>query len=137
MIEELLTQLSECQSGDQYRFRQRLKSLQAQRDDQSRLDKLSKLQQEMKHSQQLCLQRMRAIPGQIDYPSELPFSAKAPMLVELVRGNQVLVVAGDTGSGKTTQLPKICLQAGLGRKGLIGHTQPRRLAAASVANRIS
>ena len=137
MIEKLLTQLPECQAGDQYRFRQRLKSLKTQRADQSRLDKLRKLQQEMKHSQQLCLQRVHAIPDQIDYPPELPFSAKASELVRLVRDNQVLVVAGDTGSGKTTQLPKICLQAGLGRKGLIGHTQPRRLAAASVANRVA
>lgn len=137
MIEELLTQLPDCQAGDQFRFRQRLKSLQQRRSDQSRLEKLRKLQQEMERSRQLCQKRERAIPARIDYPPELPFSAKASELVKLVRENQVLVVAGDTGSGKTTQLPKICLQAGLGRKGLIGHTQPRRLAAASVANRVA
>ncbi len=57
--------------------------------------------------------------------------------MEIIRNHQVIVVAGETGSGKTTQLPKLCLQAGLGRFGLIGHTQPRRLAAVSVANRIA
>lgn len=137
MIEELLTQLPACQAGDQYRFRQRLSSLQKQRSDQASPDKLRKLQKDMQRSQQFVLCREGAIPAQIEYPPELPFSAKAAELVELVRNNQVLVVAGDTGSGKTTQLPKICLEAGLGRKGLIGHTQPRRLAAASVANRVA
>jgi ATP-dependent helicase HrpA len=67
----------------------------------------------------------------------LPVSAHADELVQLLKENQVLVVAGDTGSGKTTQLPKVCLQAGFGRLGLIGHTQPRRLAAVSVADRIA
>jgi ATP-dependent helicase HrpA len=54
-----------------------------------------------------------------------------------VRDHQVVIVAGETGSGKTTQLPKICMELGRGLKGLIGHTQPRRLAARTVANRIA
>ena len=78
-----------------------------------------------------------AIPRQMCYPAELPVSENASKLVQLIRDHQVLIVAGDTGSGKTTQLPKICLEAGLGRSGLIGHTQPRRLAASSVAARIA
>ena len=56
---------------------------------------------------------------------------------ELIANHQVVIVAGETGSGKTTQLPKICLQAGLGRSGIIGHTQPRRIAARTVAQRIA
>ena len=68
---------------------------------------------------------------------ELPISKHAKEIEALLARHQVIIVAGDTGSGKTTQLPKILLRAGFGRKGMIGHTQPRRLAAMSVANRIS
>ncbi len=70
-------------------------------------------------------------------PPELPISKHAGEIEGLLANHQVIIVAGDTGSGKTTQLPRILLRAGFGRKGMIGHTQPRRLAAMSVANRIS
>ncbi|MGB1238534.1 MAG: ATP-dependent RNA helicase HrpA, partial [Pseudomonadales bacterium] len=69
--------------------------------------------------------------------AELPVSERASEIAKAIRDHQVVVVAGETGSGKTTQLPKICLQEGFGVKGLIGHTQPRRLAARTVAQRIS
>ncbi|MBX3706631.1 MAG: ATP-dependent RNA helicase HrpA [Pseudomonadales bacterium] len=78
-----------------------------------------------------------AIVPRIDYPPELPVSAHAAEIRRLLAAHQVIVVAGETGSGKTTQLPKICLEAGYGRRGMIGHTQPRRLAARSVAARIA
>ncbi len=81
--------------------------------------------------------RAESIPTEISIPADLPIGRHAREIERLIDGNQVLVVAGDTGSGKTTQLPKICLRAGLGRRGMIGHTQPRRLAALSVANRIA
>ena len=81
--------------------------------------------------------RVRSIPNEITLPAELPISRHASEIEGLLGRNQVIIVAGDTGSGKTTQLPKICLRAGLGRRGTIGHTQPRRLAAMSVAARIS
>ena len=81
--------------------------------------------------------RTRPAPEEIALPAELPISRHAPEIERLLARNQVIIVAGDTGSGKTTQLPKICLRAGLGRRGMIGHTQPRRLAAMSVAMRIS
>ena len=81
--------------------------------------------------------RAQLIPETQSYPPQLHVSAKAGEIAELIRSNQVVVVAGDTGSGKTTQLPKICLEAGLGRRGMIGHTQQRRLAALSVATRIA
>ena len=83
------------------------------------------------------LARRSCIPEALHYPEALPVSAKAPELAELIRANQVVIVAGDTGSDKITQLPKICLDAGRGRAGIIGHTQPRRLAARAVASRIA
>lgn len=72
----------------------------------------------------------------IDYP-DLPVSARREEILKLIAENQVVVIAGETGSGKTTQLPKMCLELGRGVKGLIGHTQPRRIAARSVATRIA
>ena len=71
------------------------------------------------------------------FPEELPITAHAEALVRLIRGHQVVVVAGETGSGKTTQLPKLCLAAGRGSAGMIGCTQPRRIAARSVARRVA
>ncbi len=76
-------------------------------------------------------------PGTISYPPELPVSQRRDDIAAAIRDHQVVVVAGETGSGKTTQLPKICLELGRGRTGLIGHTQPRRIAARSVAERIA
>lgn len=73
----------------------------------------------------------------LHYDPELPISAHRETLIQALQEHQVLVVCGETGSGKSTQLPKICLEAGLGRKAMIGHTQPRRLAARSIANRLA
>ena len=77
------------------------------------------------------------IPEVITYPEELPVSERRDDIMTAIRDNQVVIIAGETGSGKTTQIPKMCLDLGLGAKGLIGHTQPRRLAARSVAERIA
>ncbi|TCS42046.1 ATP-dependent RNA helicase HrpA [Reinekea marinisedimentorum] len=74
---------------------------------------------------------------EVKLAADLPVSEHADKIREAISGNQVVIVAGETGSGKTTQLPKICLQLGLGSAGMIGHTQPRRLAARSVAGRIA
>lgn len=77
------------------------------------------------------------LPPPISYPEDLPVSAKRAEIAKALQAHQVIIVCGETGSGKTTQLPKICLELGRGLKGMIGHTQPRRLAATSVAKRIA
>lgn len=77
------------------------------------------------------------IQPRIVYPNDLPVSARREDIMAAIRDHQVVVIAGETGSGKTTQLPKMCLELGLGDGGLIGHTQPRRIAARSVAERIA
>ena len=87
-------------------------------------------------AEQRVAQRAAATP-RITFPDNLPVSQKQQDIADAIRDHQVVIVAGETGSGKTTQLPKICLALGRGVKGLIGHTQPRRLAARTVANRIA
>jgi ATP-dependent helicase HrpA len=82
------------------------------------------------------LRSLQSIPA-IRYPEDLPICARRAEIVETLRAHQVLVVAGETGSGKTTQLPKMCLEAGLGERGRIGCTQPRRVAALSVSRRVA
>jgi len=81
-------------------------------------------------------QKIQNLP-KIEYPHGLPISDNAPQIAKAIRENQVVIIAGETGSGKTTQIPKICLELGRGIDGLIGHTQPRRIAARTVANRIA
>ena len=73
----------------------------------------------------------------ITYPPDLPITARREEILAALRGHQVVIVAGETGSGKTTQLPKMCLEAGLGERGRIGCTQPRRVAALSISRRVA
>ena len=80
---------------------------------------------------------LRAVPTTIVYPEELPVSERRGEIARAISEHQVVVIAGETGSGKTTQIPKICLELGRGREARIGHTQPRRLAARTVATRIA
>lgn len=80
--------------------------------------------------------RAACLPA-IRFPEELPVSARRDDIAHTIRDHQVTIISGETGSGKTTQIPKICLQLGLGIRGMIGHTQPRRLAARTVADRIA
>ena len=79
----------------------------------------------------------RAAMPPISYPPELPVSQRKDEIMRAIRDHQVVIIAGETGSGKTTQIPKICLELGRGVSGQIGHTQPRRLAARTVAERIA
>jgi ATP-dependent helicase HrpA len=81
-------------------------------------------------------ERRESVPP-ITYPEQLPVSARREEIREAIRDHQVVIVAGETGSGKTTQIPKICLELGRGVRGVIGHTQPRRIAARTVAERIA
>src|SRR4051794_21726549 len=81
--------------------------------------------------------RRASLVPRVSYPDELPVSARRDDIAAAIRDHQVVIVAGETGSGKTTQLPKICLELGRGVHGMIGHTQPRRIAARSVADRIA
>ncbi|MEC8735305.1 MAG: ATP-dependent RNA helicase HrpA, partial [Planctomycetota bacterium] len=98
---------------------------------------LARLHRAVEEGERLHEARSAPLEHPLAYPPELPVSAHAAALREAIREHQVLVVCGETGSGKTTQLPKLCLQAGRGLDGLIGHTQPRRVAAQSVAERIA
>src|SRR5690349_7116127 len=83
------------------------------------------------------LERRRASAPRPEFPSELPISAMRAEIAAALRAYPVVIVSGETGSGKTTQLPKICLEAGRGIAGIIGHTQPRRIAARATAARIA
>lgn len=138
MLESLEQELDSCQIVDAFRLRRKFQEL-VKRNTKSAVDKkaVASLAESIKVSQKKCQTRDSSIPAQIIFPDQLPVSAKAEDIAKLLSDHQVLVVAGDTGSGKTTQIPKMCLAAGLGRRGLIGHTQPRRLAAVSVADRIA
>ncbi|MCL9797698.1 DEAD/DEAH box helicase, partial [Frankia sp. AgKG'84/4] len=83
------------------------------------------------------VRRRQARVPVITYPDELPVAGRREEILTAIREHQVVIVAGETGSGKTTQLPKICLELGRGVRGMIGHTQPRRIAARTVADRIA
>ena len=97
---------------------------------------LEKITADISRSQSLREQRLAGLPN-VTYPEQLPVSQKKDTIKEAIANNQVVIIAGETGSGKTTQIPKMCLELGRGVDGYIGHTQPRRLAARSVANRIA
>lgn len=138
MLESLEQELDSCQIVDAFRLRRKFQELVKNGSQNTAKSKaVVSLAESISASQKKCQARDSSIPAQIIFPEQLPVSAKADEIAKLLSDHQVLVVAGDTGSGKTTQIPKMCLAAGLGRRGLIGHTQPRRLAAVSVADRIA
>ena len=97
---------------------------------------LERLRQQVLTSIALREERRLNVP-KIAYPPELPITARKDEIVAAIRANQVVVIAGETGSGKTTQIPKMCLEAGLGIEAKIGCTQPRRVAALSISRRIA
>lgn len=123
-------------SRDHHRLQRQWQELDKRRKDSKPFEPgLAKLAAAVNKSQQLLQQRQQAIP-EIEYP-QLPIADRREEIAEAIKNHQVVVVAGETGSGKTTQLPKICLELGRGVRGLIGHTQPRRIAARTVADRIA
>ena len=96
----------------------------------------SRLRRQLTSAEKRSRQRRENLPH-LSYPAALPVSERVAEIVELVKGHQVTVICGETGSGKSTQLPKICVAAGRGRSGSIAHTQPRRIAARSIASRVA
>jgi len=135
-LKQLAKNLHDCMSIDRHGLKRQLDRLRSEAGRGK--DIAAGLQQvagKIERSVSRCNQRRAAVPV-INYP-DLPVSGKKDEIAELIKNNQVTIVCGETGSGKTTQLPKICLEIGRGISGLIGHTQPRRIAARTVADRIA
>src|SRR4051794_5794886 len=135
-VAELAAQLADVTIADAQRLGRRLDGVRKVRDPGKRAATLNRLEQDVAAARLRLLERRAATPV-VQYPPELPVSQARDELMEAIAENQVVIVAGETGSGKTTQLPKMCLELGRGTKGLIGHTQPRRIAARTVAERIA
>lgn len=138
----IATALQSCMLADRHALRRKLRDvadLQKLIDEKSiaRAQRLlGEVAQKVRSSQQKFAARLAGLPKP-EYPPELPVSGKKDEIAEAISKNQVVIICGETGSGKTTQIPKICLELGRGVSGLIGHTQPRRIAARSVASRIA
>lgn len=121
---------------DQWLLKKRLQGIAKIRDEKSRVAKLTSIAADIDVAKQKIANKLLN-PPKIVYPENLPVSQKKQVIYEAIKQHQVVIIAGETGSGKTTQIPKICLELGRGVKGFIGHTQPRRLAARSVAARLA
>ncbi|OQK56031.1 ATP-dependent RNA helicase HrpA [Vibrio vulnificus] len=128
--------LSQCLIKDRFRLSKRIAGASKINKESARNAVFDEIALDIAKSMMEVEQRSRHQP-KIEYPEILPVSQKKDDIAEAIAHHQVVIVAGETGSGKTTQLPKICAELGRGKFGLIGHTQPRRLAARSVANRIA
>ncbi len=128
--------LAQCFQTDAAYIRRRLFRLNKEPDSDKKTAAMAQLEERAQLALEKVRERLENRP-EIEYPDNLPVSQKRDEIASAIINNQVVIVAGETGSGKTTQLPKICLDLGLGSRGLIGHTQPRRLAARSVASRVA
>src|SRR5919202_2911761 len=135
-VDDVADSLDDLSIADAARLRRRLDGVRKLRDPKRRAGSLNKIQQDAAAARLRVLERAAAVPV-VSYPPDLPVSKARDELAEAIEHHQVVIVAGETGSGKTTQLPKICLELGRGVRGLIGHTQPRRIAARTVAERIA
>ena len=124
--------IDHCMVVDRHPLRQKLHRLKRNPDEAA----LQALTARIEKSRHQCEQRKTNLPLP-GYPDDLPVSERRTEIAEAINKHQVVIIAGETGSGKTTQLPKICLEVGRGVTGMIGHTQPRRIAARSVATRIA
>ncbi|MDN4501442.1 ATP-dependent RNA helicase HrpA [Alteromonadaceae bacterium BrNp21-10] len=137
-MSEFFTTLSErinqTMTMHRHRFRHQLRTVRKLSADKVQTA-IEKLDLQITKSVEQVERRRAALPN-ITYP-DLPVTEQKQLIAETIDKHQVVIIAGETGSGKTTQIPKICLELGRGVSGLIGHTQPRRLAARSVANRIA
>ncbi|MDT0270078.1 ATP-dependent RNA helicase HrpA [Streptomyces sp. DSM 44915] len=132
----LAERLSALALGDELRLGRRLEGARRIRKPAAQQAVLAEIGQAVDAAEQRVERRRAAVP-RIVYPEQLPVSQKKDEILAAIRDHQVVIVAGETGSGKTTQIPKICLELGRGVRGLIGHTQPRRIAARTVAQRVA
>src|SRR5829696_2184398 len=130
--EDLRGRLGELTLRDGHRLKRRLDRVRRHPDPKE----LRKLETAVERAEARVAKRRAAVPA-VSYPPELPVIGRRDDLLAAIRDHQVVVVAGETGSGKTTQIPKLCLELGRGVRGAIAHTQPRRLAARTVAERIA
>ncbi|MBU2070311.1 MAG: ATP-dependent RNA helicase HrpA [Gammaproteobacteria bacterium] len=134
-VSDLNSRIAHCLLKDQFRLRRRLHNCKTLAE-QAKTTQLQRIAADISRSEALRSARALALP-QVSYPPQLPVSEKKDDIKAAIAANQVVIIAGETGSGKTTQIPKICLELGRGVAGMIGHTQPRRLAARSVCDRIA
>ncbi|MER5947631.1 ATP-dependent RNA helicase HrpA [Streptomyces sp. NPDC001904] len=134
----LARRLSELSLRDAHRLGRRLEGARKIRKPEARAAVLAELGAEAdKAGVRTAVRRERREALAVTYPEQLPVSQKKDEIADAIRDHQVVIVAGETGSGKTTQIPKICLELGRGVRGMIGHTQPRRIAARTVAERVA
>ncbi|MCB5187755.1 ATP-dependent RNA helicase HrpA [Methylobacillus caricis] len=137
MISRLEAQLPECLLVDRFFLKRRLQQASAMLGQGKPVEKsLAEIAGKIQDSVRRLHARRENLPKP-DFPDDLPVSGRREEIASAIAKHQVVIVCGETGSGKTTQLPKICLDLGRGVNGLIGHTQPRRIAARSVASRIA
>ncbi|WP_337063489.1 ATP-dependent RNA helicase HrpA [Kineococcus sp. G2] len=133
---QLAERLQRVLLRDEDRLRRRMAVLARSGDAEALRRGLDDVEAQTAAAEERARRRDAAVP-EVRYPPELPVSQEKDRIAQALREHQVVVVAGETGSGKTTQLPKICLEVGRGRRGRIGHTQPRRIAARAVAERVA
>ncbi|NUK66619.1 ATP-dependent RNA helicase HrpA [Streptomyces lunaelactis] len=133
---DLQTLLAGVSLRDAHRLGRRLEGARRIRKPEARQAVLDEIVTEAEQSAARTARRAGRVP-EITYPEQLPVSQRRDEILEAIRDHQVVIVAGETGSGKTTQIPKICLELGRGVRGMIGHTQPRRIAARTVAERVA
>ncbi|MEV0639090.1 ATP-dependent RNA helicase HrpA [Streptomyces sp. NPDC050619] len=132
----LAPRLTELSLRDAHRLGRRLEGARKIRKPEARAAVVAEIETEVARAEERMSRRRERVPA-VSYPEQLPVSQKKDVIAEAIRDHQVVIVAGETGSGKTTQIPKICLELGRGVKGMIGHTQPRRIAARTVAERVA
>jgi ATP-dependent helicase HrpA len=132
----LAPRLAELSLRDAHRLGRRLEGARKIRKPEARAAVLAEIEAEVAKGEARMAERAARVPT-VSYPEQLPVSQKKDEIAAAIRDHQVVIVAGETGSGKTTQIPKICMELGRGVRGMIGHTQPRRIAARTVAERVA
>ena len=137
-IRQIRQNLDSAMIADYYNINRELKNIEQNKfkDKTVFFRKINRLKGILTLSNKRYQQRAQNIPP-LKYPQDLPISAKKRDIIDSIKNNQVTIITGETGSGKTTQIPKMCLAAGRGLRGIIGLTQPRRIAAVSIAQRIA